>query len=307
MTFTLLMNQMIQFFIMMALGYFLYKKNFMDKEFNRRLSKILLNVTLPALILNSVLTQTNRPAVSTIIYVFLIAGIMYILLPLAGLLAARFFPVDKWQKRIYAFMTAYGNIGFMGFPIINALYGDTAVLYTAIFNIMFNLSCYTLGTLVMTGNSETGAKINTRHLINPGFIFSFLSIIIYFINPSCPDVLKDTLGTTGSITTPLAMILIGSTLATNDIKEVFSDKFIYLFAALRQILLPLLCLPVIHFFIRNDLVQDVTLVMTLMPVANSSVMFAHEYGADERLASRAVFLTTILSIITIPLGVSLFL
>lgn len=307
MAFTLLINQMIQFSILMSLGYFLYKKNFTDKEFNRRLSRILLNVTLPALILNSVLTQTTRPAASTVIYVFIIAGIMYLLLPLAGLAVSRFFPVDKKQKNIYAFMTAYGNIGFMGFPIIASLYGNTAVLYTAIFNIMFNLSCYTLGTMIMTGSSESGAEMNIRHLLNPGFIFSLLSIVIYFINPAIPGIITDTAGTIGNITTPLAMLLIGSTLATNNVKEIFSNGFIYLFAALRQIILPLISLAVIHLFIKNELVMNVTFIMTLMPVANSAVMFANEYGADEKLASKTVFITTLLSIVTIPLGVSLFL
>lgn len=305
MAFTLLLNQMIKFFLIMALGYFLFKKDFTDREFNKKLSRILLNVTLPALILNSVLAQTDRPAVTAVIYVFFTAAVMYLILPFAGLAAARFFPVEKELKSIYSFMTAYGNIGFMGFPIIDALYGDTAVLYTAIFNIMFNLSCYTLGTVIMTKNSETGAKMNLCHLLNPGFILSFSSILIYFINPSFPKVITDTIGTVGSITTPLAMLLIGSTLATNSVREIFSSRFLYLFAAFRQIILPLLSLALIHLLLKDELIRNVTFIMMLMPAANSCVMFADEYGADEKLASKCVFLTTLLSIITIPLGVSL--
>lgn len=307
MTFTLLLNQMIKFFLIMALGYFLFKKDFTDTTFNKRLSRILLNITLPALILNSVLAQTDRPAVSSVIYVFLTALLLYLLLPLAGILAARFFPADEKQKQLYAFMTAYSNIGFMGFPIIDALYGDTAVLYTAIFNIMFNLSCYTLGTAIMTKNSKSGAKMNIRHLVNPGFLLSFASILIYFINPSFPEIFTDTVATVGGITTPLSMLLIGSTLATSSVKEIFSDRFLYLFAAFRQILLPLMALALIHLLIKDELIRNVTSVMMLMPAANSCVMFANEYGADEKLASKSVFLTTLLSIITIPLGVSLFL
>ncbi len=307
MTFTLLMNQMIKFFLIMALGYFLFKKNFTDIEFNKRLSRILLNITLPALILNSVLTQTERPAAVSVFSVFLTALLIYLFLPLVGMFAARFFPADQTQKNLYAFMTAYSNIGFMGFPIIDALYGTTAVLYTAIFNIMFNLSCYTLGTAIMTRNSETGTRINLRHLVNPGFLLSIASIVVYFLNPPFPKALADTVAAVGGITTPLSMLLIGSTLATNSVKEIFSDKFLYLYTVFRQILLPLVSLGLIHLLIKDELIQNVTCVMMLMPAANSCVMFANEYSADEKLASKSVFLTTLLSVITIPLGVSLLL
>ncbi|MCI9369886.1 MAG: AEC family transporter [Lachnospiraceae bacterium] len=305
MTFTLLLNQMIKFFLIMALGYFLFKKNFTNIEFNKRLSRILLNITLPALILNSVLTQTDRPAAFSVFSVFLTAFLLYLLLPLAGIFAARFFPADEKQKNLYAFMTAYSNIGFMGFPIIDALYGSTAVLYTAIFNIMFNLSCYTLGTVIMTRNSETGARINPRHLISPGFLLSFASILIYFTNPLFPKALTDTISAVGGITTPLSMLLIGSTLATNSVKEIFSDRFLYFFTVFRQIFLPLVSLGLIHLLIKDELIRNVTCVMMLMPAANSCVMFANEHSADEKLASKSVFLTTLLSIITIPLGVLL--
>jgi len=306
MDFILLFNQMIKFFLIMALGYALFKKNFTDIEFNKRLSRILLNVTLPALILNSVLTQTDRPAMASVFYVFLIALILYLLLPFTGIFAAHFFPADEKQKNLYAFMIAYSNIGFMGFPIIDTLYGETAVLYTAIFNIMFNLSCYTLGTAIMTRNSKSGAKINIRHLINPGFLLSLSSIFIYFINPSFPKVFTDTIASVGDITTPLSMLLIGSTLATNSVKEIFTDRFLYLFTILRQVVLPLISLGLIHLLVRDELIRNVASVMMLMPAANSCVMFANEYSADEKLASKSVFLTTLLSIITIPLGVSLF-
>lgn len=307
MTFTLLLNQMIKFFLIMTLGYFLLKKNFTDIEFNKRLSRILLNITLPALILNSVLTQTERPAAVSVLSVFLTALLVYLFLPLAGVFVAHFFPADKKQKNLYAFMTAYSNIGFMGFPIIDALYGSTAVLYTAIFNIMFNLSCYTLGTAIMTRNSKTSTRINLKHLVNPGFLLSLASIVVYFINPSFPKALTDTVAAIGSITTPLSMLLIGSTLATNSVKEIFSDRLLYLYTVFRQIVLPLVSLGLIHLLIKDELIRNVTCVMMLMPVANSCVMFANEYSADEKLASKSVFLTTLLSILTIPLGVSLLL
>jgi hypothetical protein len=159
----------------------------------------------------------------------------------------------------------------------------------------------------MTSGTENGAKINPSHLFTPGFLVNICSIVVYFINPSLPQVLTGTISTIGQVTTPLAMLLIGSTLATNDRREIFSDKFVYLFAVLRQLALPLILLPVLNILIHNELIRNVTFIMLLMPVANSCVLFANEYGADEKLASKVVFITTLLSILTIPAGVYLFL
>jgi len=302
-----ILQQMIVLFIIMGIGLAAYKSNIITSETRGKLSSIVVNIANPALILSSVSGEAVNIKNMELLKTLGIAVIVYLILIILAAVIPALIGTEPSSRGVYSAMTVFSNIGFMGFPIIDALYGTTAVLYTAIFNIMFNLSCYTLGTAIMTRNSETGTRINLRHLVNPGFLLSLASIVVYFLNPPFPKALADTVAAVGGITTPLSMLLIGSTLATNSVKEIFSDRFLYLYTVFRQILLPLVSLGLIHLLIKDELIQNVTCVMMLMPAANSCVMFANEYSADEKLASKSVFLTTLLSVITIPLGVSLLL
>ena len=104
----------------------------------------------------------------------------------------------------------------------------------------------------------------------------------------------------GAVTSPLAMILVGGTLAGIRVKEVFSDLRVYPFTVVKLILLPLLVMAGMRLVIRDELLMQVFTVLLLMPVANNSVLFSLLYDNDENLAARAVFITTLLSMATVP-------
>ena len=108
------------------------------------------------------------------------------------------------------------------------------------------------------------------------------------------------LASVGSLTSPLAMMLVGASLAVMNVKELFGGVRIYLFTALKQIGIPLLLWPLIRLFIQNDMLASVTLLMASMPVANTAVLFATEYKKDEKQAARGIFITTVDYLITIP-------
>ena len=111
----------------------------------------------------------------------------------------------------------------------------------------------------------------------------------------------------GDITTPMAMLLIGSTLANIPLKEVFSELRIYPYTIIKQVIVPIIAYPILNMFISDSLILGITLIMISMPVANSAVLFATEYDGDISLAAKTVFMTTLLSVVTIPLIVALFL
>ena len=146
-----------------------------------------------------------------------------------------------------------------------------------------------------------------KNLLSPGVIASIIALIIYFAHIQLPDVIASTVSMIGDITTPVAMLIIGSTLATIPLKEVFMELKIYPYTLIKQILVPVIVYPILKLFIADPLVLGVTLIMISMPVGNSAVLFATEYDGDVSLAAKAVFMTTLLSIITIPLIVALFL
>lgn len=302
-----ILMQMIQLFLVMSIGYLLFKLKILDVDFNKKLTTLLLTVTTPALILSSVLNTTEYLPMKSILFVFFIGILIYVCLPLIGWVIVKVMKVPLPQQGLYIFMTVFSNIGFMGFPVMKAIFGNDAIFYTAIFNMIFNLLVFTVGTGIMGYGTDRKVKINPKDLLSPGVIASLIALLIYFVQLKFPDVIVSTVTMIGDITTPMAMLIIGSTLANIPIQEVFSELRIYPYTFIKQIVIPIIAYPILHLFIKDPLILGVTLIMISMPVANTAVLFATEYDGDVSLAAKAVFMTTLLSIITIPLIVALFL
>jgi len=299
--------QMIQLFLVIALGYLLLKIKILDVDFNKRLTTLLLSVTTPALIVSSVLSTNIEKQISEIVFVFIVGIVIFLVLPILGFLIVKVMRVPLQQQGLYIFMTMFSNIGFMGFPVMKSIFGNQAVFLTAIFNMIFNLLVFTAGILFMNYHSVQKIKINLKQLLSPGVIASLVALFIYFTGLQVPDVLSSTITMIGDITTPIAMLLIGSTLATIQVKEVFTEVRIYPYTILKQIVIPVIAYPILNAFIRDPLILGVSLIMLAMPVGNIAVLFATEYQKDVALAAKAVFMTTLLSIVTIPVIVALFL
>ncbi len=299
----ILANQLIELFLIICTGYTLYKVKIFNTEVNKKLTKLLLNVSMPALILSSVLEQTERPPSSEVLVVFAAATAMYLILPVISIILVKVMRIPKPRQGLYMFMNTFSNVGFMGFPIINALYGATAVFYTAIINVMFNLSVFTYGVVMVNYAGGEKTPFSVKKLLSPGIIGALLALLIYALNLRFPAPIESFIGTLGGITTPLAMLMIGSTLAAMDIKSVFNDARVYVFSIIKQLVIPIALFFAARFFIHDEFILGIVFIMLLMPVANTAVLFATEYGRDEGLAAKTVFITTAMSVITIPLGV----
>lgn len=297
-------NQMIQLFLIMGLGYFMMKKKILNYEVNKKLNYIILSITTPCLIISSVCGE-NDASKDVVLYVLLVAIVVYLLLPVLSFLLVKIMRIKKSQQGLFMFMTIFSNTGFMGFPVMKSIFGNTAVFYTAIFNMLFNLEVYTLGVVLMNYGKNDRVKLDPKNLLSPGVVTSILAIIIYFLEIPLPTVLLSSCESVGNMTTPLAMMLIGASLANIRLKDIFNDFIVYPYTLIKQILIPIIAFPIICYFIKDFLIQGVTLLNIAMPVGNSAVLFATEYDGDVPLAAKTVFLTTLFSVLSIPLIVSL--
>ncbi len=344
----IILHQMLQFFIIMFLGYFLSKVKLVDHDFIKKLTKLLLNVTLPATIFSSVLEADSERDPGGVAQVFVIGVIVYAALPVISFVIVKLMRLPGRDRGLYAFMMTYSNIGFMGFPLMDALFGQKAVFYAAIVNVLFNISVFTCGVVMMnvgradnltgiqepenyeagapehlsegmqvqesgqpkmkknrmrrkSGVKKSAAQFKLKNLLSPGVSISVMSIVVYFMNIPFPQDIRAVVSSVGGITTPLAMILIGATLATMELKSIFSDWHVYFYSLVKQVFVPLLLWPVLKLCISDEFILSVIYILILMPVANTSVLFATEYGGDEKLAAKTVFITTVMSIVTVPL------
>ncbi len=299
-------NVMLKLFLIIGLGYFMMKKKFLNDEAVRKLNRIVLYITTPALIFASVCGDNNA-SMDVVLYVFVVSIIFYVTLPIVSVILIKGLRIKKPREGLFIFMTIFSNVGFIGFPVMQSVFGNTAVFYTAIFNLLFNLEVYTLGVVLINHDKGEKASIDFKNLLSPGVVAAIVSIIIFFTKVQMPSLLVETADMVGDMTAPLAMILIGANLAMINVKEVFNDFMVYPFTFAKQILLPIIAYPVIAYFIKDPLVQGITLVNLAMPVGNSAVLFATQYDHDVGLAAKTVFITTLFSIFTIPLIVGLFL
>lgn len=293
------LNQMIVLCIMMGIGYFLMKKNYIDDHFNKKMNFLVLQLTLPCLILASVFGE-NETSQKMVFQVLVIGLIYFMILPVVAYIVVKILRVEKSKQGLFMFMTIFSNSGFMGIPVIAALFGNTGVIYAAIMTMLFNICLFTYGVFLFGLDSEEGIEINLKSLMTPGVLSSVIALILYFFRIPLPEVLISTFDYVGAVTVPLAMILIGASLTAIPMKEIVVDYSIYPFVFIRQILIPLLAFPIVNYLIDDQIIKGVILLSLAMPVGTSVVMFATQYGGDTVTASKTVLLTTVLSVITIP-------
>lgn len=289
-------NQLIELFCMMGLGYLLMKINYLDVNVNKKISNLVISVTTPALIFASVFKE-NEASQSAVIMMLGIAFLVYLILPVVAMLFNTLLKIPTSQRKLYQFMTVFSNTGFMGYPVVASLYGNTGVFYAAIFNLMFNLFVFTYGIYLMQENR----RLDWHSLFTPGIVLSLFAMIAYFVKLSIPMVIVNVCESVGGMTTPLAMLLIGASLSNVSSKEILSDTTIYFYTLLRQFLLPLLFFPLLRLVLHDELIRGVVMMMIAMPVGSISVLFATQYGNDSTLASKNVFVTTLCSLLSIPI------
>ena len=300
-------GQMIVLFALMGLGFLLYRVNILDLNTNSKLTSLVLSVTTPCMVLNSVLCTKKYSDPQTIFTILGIAVVTYIVTPFIGILINKLLRVPTNQTGLYVFMTVFSNIGFIGYPIMKAIFGNDSVFHTSLFGMVFNIMLFTLGVYLIGIGQQRNNKLNLKNLITPGVICSFLALILYLLHIRAPQIVTDFTSMIGDMTTPLAMIIIGVTLGAMNIREVFNELRVYIYTIIKQLILPVIAYPIIVFLIKDNYLRGLTFVMLSMPVGSSAVLFTNKYGGDSELAAKTIFMTTLLSVFTIPLVVYMFL
>ena len=292
--------QIISLFLIMVVGYIMYKRNVIDDAATVRYTKLIMNISLPSQIITAFISNQGIVSNREVITVFGITFVAYAVYAVIGMAFLAITRVPKKQRGTYMFMTMFGNVGFMGFPVISAIFGDEALIYAVIFMVVFNVLVYSIGILLINTNEENKG-FNLKKLVNMPFIAAVLSIILYFANIKLPDMVMTSFNFMGNITTPVAMLILGATVATMPIKELFDEWRIYLFIIVKLAIMPLIAIALIQFVNVSELIRGTVIVLSATPVATNATMLAIEYGGDTKLTSKGIFFTTILCMITIPL------
>lgn len=315
MDFLYVFGKMIELFLIIIIGYISCRCGAFGKDARLHVTKLVLNVAIPGITLSSVLTQDNLPGTMEIIRLLLVAFSSYAVLIAGAYIVPKLLRVRKHEEGIYRFMTAFANVGFIGYPVTQAIFGDRAVFYTCVFNLPFNFIAFSLGVVFIqssasykNGGTEHagGPAISYKTFLTPCLISSVLAIILALTGWKGPAIIGDTCTLLGNITTPAALMIIGSSLAEMPVREMFSNVKVYVFALFRLLILPIIIYFIYRSFITDTLLLGECVIISAMPVATNGTMLCLQYDADEKLMAQGTFITTLASLVTIPLLAMLF-
>lgn len=304
MDFLTIFFQMVALAIPIALGYAANKFGLMGTEFDRKLSRLVFNITLPALVVSSVGTGDGLPDLPTICELLGFAAVSYVIALALAFAACKIMRCPQNVSGIYAFAIAFGNVGFIGYPVLTAIYGPSALLYAAIANISNSLFVFSLGVALIARSGGAEASIGkclADAFKSPALISCLVLLALVLLGIDNLGVLGDGLEFVGNMTTPAALLLTGSSLASCELSSLFTDWRAYVTTLLRLVVVPLVLLVCFKPLVTDNYVLGILVVGSAMPVATNSVLYSLLYRVDVRPATRMIFLTVIASVVTIPL------
>lgn len=293
-----LLQQMGILFVYMMIGDVACKKEYFDQEFGKKLSWLVVNVANPMLAISAVVNNEEQIAKKDFYVTVLLAICFYAFFLILARILPRLIGVQKSDIGVYKMMTTFNNIGFMGFPVIAAAYGNGALIYAVPFSIMFNILCYTWGIQTLCGGGEKG---NWKRIINIGTISGIISIVLFFMQIPVPKMICSLSAGLSNLTGPLSMLVIGISIAAMELKDLFTDVKLLKFALIKLLAVPVAAMLLVCQVIDNRLICEVFLVMMATPAASMCAMLSQQYGGDYELAAKGVALTTILSVVTMPI------
>lgn len=294
---------MLKLFLLLILGFVLFKCHIFDEYTNKKISALIVNVASPMLIISSIagVEGSNK----SIVFLMIGAGIlMYIGFIILGKIINRIFPFPKKDWPVYECMVVFANTGFMGYPVLLDVFGQEAVFYASLIHMAFNFFVYTYAIMCLTKGDDSEFKLNFKQLLTPGIILIFVGIFIYLFDIQLPSVLMDTINSVGSLTAPLSMMMIGSSLAVYPIRDSFTDWRSYVFAFVRLMIVPFVTMIMCRLLHIDAYYANITIITNAMPVGSMVLMLATQYNANVKIVTRNIVVSTLLSVITIPIVVA---
>ncbi len=284
----------------MAVGFYLNKKNILDQETSKKMSAMVVNFTAPLLIISSA-SQVAGDNQSVILLMLFSGLFLYFLFPVISLAAAKLVHAPSDCRGVYQCMVMLANTAFMGYPVVQALYGESAIFYTTIFNFGYNILFYTYGSFLMDKDAGQASKFEPRRLLSAGFLAGMVALIIPFSGITLPDMILQPCSFIGNITTPMSMLIVGSNMANYPIRDIFSEKRIYVMAFIRLLVMPVLTAAYMSLLTDDPLLICMTAMTIGMPVGSMVAMASSKYEKQGRIGSISVVMTTICSMATIPI------
>ncbi|GAV24313.1 hypothetical protein ciss_02460 [Carboxydothermus islandicus] len=295
-------NQVLVFGVYLLLGFILKKKRFFSENTDAAFGDLVVFITLPSLIVSAMQFPFSQKLLLDSLLLLVISFSYYFLVTIFAEVVVKFFRLSRETAGVYKFILIFSNVGFMGYPLLHALYGKIGVFQAALYNIGFQVFNWTVGIALLRG--ESIKTIFSRDeikkmFINPGIIAVTIGFSFFYFSVELPLFLGQALKEIGEVTMPLSMILVGSILGELSFKEILTDFKLWILAFIRLIVIPALTFAILFFTGNRGVMLAIPVILAAMPAAANTAIFANKYGGDAVKGAQGVFISTFLSLLTL--------
>ncbi len=289
-------------FLMLIPGVVFRKKNIITDNQSIAINSIIVNLMWPCLVIDAMQMDYNTQMMKDSIYMLLICFVVFIGIVLLSIPASKLMNLNQTRQYLMCFMLLFGNTGFIGIPVTKALYGENAIFYAAIIELINDVLIFTVGMFLIQKSAGAKLKVEWKELFSPGMIGVILGISFFVLEIQLPNTIGTTIEMIGNATTPLTMFMIGFQIGGLKWKDIISDLQVYGVCIIKLILVPILVILFLRFMKNDFTLLEKTLILSFaMPVGSVSAIFSKQYQSDFEFATKSVLISTTLCLVTIPI------
>lgn len=289
--------EMLVLLFAIAAGFAANRLGILGGETDRKISRLLLSITLPCMILGSVCTGEALPERTVVAGVLGVAAVFYLLEFAFVLVVPPLLGGTPGQKGVWRYTLTFPNVAFIGYPVVTALFGPEALFYAVILVLPFNLMTFTLGPLMLTG----AKRFSLKQMFSPCVVASILALGLTLGRVRPPAVIGEALDFVGGVTVPLSLLFVGSLLAGMPLGRMLASPRLWVLTAVRLLAMPMTLCVLLRWMGIDALILGVAVTQMAMPAAVNGSLLCMEYGGDAECMAQVTFVSTLSSIVTIPI------
>ena len=297
MSFLDILSEMLVLLFAIAAGFLANRMGILGGGTDKKISRLLLAITLPSMILGSVCTGEALPEAGVVLGTLGVAAVFYLLEFAFVLAAPPLLGGTPGQKGVWRYTLAFPNVAFIGYPVVSALFGPEALFYAVILVLPFNLMTFTLGPLMLTG----AKRFSLRQMFSPCVAASILALVLALGRLRPPAMIGEALEFVGGVTVPLSLLFVGSLLAGLPLGRMLASPRLWILTAVRLLALPSVLCFLLRWMGTDPLILGVAVTQMAMPAAVNGSLLCMEYGGDAECMAQITFVSTLASIVTIPI------
>lgn len=296
-----ILTSLVMIFLLIIPGIIFRKKDIISAAQSDGISSLAVNITWPCLVVDAMQMGFSAAVLKDSGYMMAAAMVVFAMTAVVTLVLSKLLRLDNSKRYITAFMLLFGNTGFIGIPVIRALYGTEAVFFAAILEMVNDVVIFTIGMMLIQMSAGAKLRFEPKLFLNPGLIGVIVGLLLFLLDIRLPEVIGGAVEMVGDATTPLTMFLIGYQLGGLKAKEILKDASIYVISFTKLLIVPVLALIVLRVAVGDfSLLEKVLIMSFAMPAGSVSVIFSQQYRGETAFATKTVLLSTLFSIVTIP-------